>query len=548
VLAGGARVRPSTTRPGAEGWLGAATVRTSEGVIVMSSAEPHRAAGAVSRQEFRTVMAGLLLVLTLASLDQNIVATALPGIVGELGGLSHLSWVVTAFLVASTATTPLYGKLSDVYGRRPLFFVAVGIFLAGSVLCGLSQDMTQLIVFRAVQGLGAGGLITLAQTTVGDLLAPRERGRYQGLFTAVFAACSVAGPLLGGFITDVLSWRWIFYINLPVGALALVLIASGLHRPHRVVQHRIDYAGALLMVAGTVSAILVLTLDATREAWSRPTPWIESAVVVVSFGLLVWRERHAAEPILPPRLFRDRVFVVGATVVGLTAMALFGAIIFLPLFFQLVLGQAASQAGLMLSPLMGGVIVASVVGGRLLTRTGRYKFLPVTGLSVACVAFVLLAWLALSGGSVLPLELALVGLGLGLGLVMPNLTTAIQNAVPQQDLGVATSAASFFRSLGGALGVALSGAWMTARLHRLLPAEASVGSGAVERSIAAISALPEPQRSAVVHAYRHAIGSSFLLGAAVAGLGLLIVLALPERPLRSGVERHAEKPVEAEPA
>jgi len=516
----------------------------------MSSAEPQGPAGAVSRQEFRTVMAGLLLVLTLASLDQNIVATALPGIVSELGGLSHLSWVVTAFLVASTATTPLYGKLSDVYGRRPLFFVAVGIFLAGSVLCGLSRDMTQLIVFRAVQGLGAGGLITLAQTTVGDLLAPRERGRYQGLFTAVFAACSVAGPLLGGFITDALAWRWIFYINLPVGAVALVLIAAGLHRPHRVVQHKIDFAGAVLMVGGTVSVILVLTLDATREAWSRPTPWIESAVVLVCFGLLVWRERHAAEPILPPRLFRDRVFVVGATVVGLTAMALFGAIIFLPLFFQLVLGQAASRAGLMLSPLMGGVIVASVVGGRMLTRTGRYKFLPVTGLAVACVSFVLLAWLALTGGSVLPLELALVGLGLGLGLVMPNLTTAIQNAVPQQDLGVATSAASFFRSLGGALGVALSGAWMTARLHRLLPTDnaASMGSSGVERSIAAISALPESQRSAVVHAYRQAIGSTFLLGAAVAGLGLLIVLALPERPLRSGVQRSAENPVEAEPA
>src|SRR5215472_9576844 len=348
----------------------------------------------VSQREFRTVMAGLLMVLSLASLDQNIVATALPGIVSELGGLAHLSWVVTAFLVASTATTPLYGKLSDIYGRKRLFFVAVGIFLVGSALCGLSQNMGQLIAFRAVQGLGAGGLITLSQTTLGDLLAPRERGRYQGLFTAVFAACSVAGPLLGGFITDALSWRWIFYINLPVGALALVLIAAGLHRPHRVVQHRIDYAGAVLMVAGTVSAILVLTLDATREAWSRPTPWIESAVVVVSFGLLVWRERHAAEPILPPRLFRDRVFVVGATVVGLTAMALFGAIIFLPLFFQLVLGQAASRAGLMLSPLMGGVIVASVVGGRVVSRTGRYKALPVTGLAVACAAFVGLSWLA----------------------------------------------------------------------------------------------------------------------------------------------------------
>ena len=503
----------------------------------------------VSRREFRTVMAGLLLVLTLASLDQNIVATALPGIVGELGGLAHLAWVVTAFLVASTATTPLYGKLSDIYGRRPLFFVAVGVFLVGSALCGLSQNMGQLIAFRAVQGLGAGGLITLAQTTVGDLLAPRERGQYQGLFTAVFAACSVAGPLLGGLITDALSWRWIFYINLPVGALALGLIAVALHRPHRVVQHRIDFAGAALMVGGTVFTILVLTLDSSREAWSRPATWIEAAAALACFGLLVVRERHAAEPILPPRLFRDRVFVVGATVMGLTAVALFAAVVFLPLFFQLVLGAAASSAGLMLSPLMAGVIVASIVGGRMLTRTGRYKFLPVTGLSVAFVAFVLLSWLARSRGGVVPIELSLVGLGLGLGLVMPNLTTAIQNAVALEDLGVATSAASFFRSLGGALGVALSGAWMTARLHRLLPS-GPLGSaeGAVDRSIAAISALPEAQRVLVVHAYRQAIGSTFMLGATVALLGLLIVLALPERPLRSSVRREAAASAEAEPA
>ncbi len=331
-------------------WQARAGVHTSRPETSMNPSDLDGPPEPVSRREFRTVMAGLLLVLTLASLDQNIVATALPGIVSELGGLAHLSWVVTAFLVASTATTPLYGKLSDSYGRRAMFFVAVGVFLAGSALCGLSQDMGQLIAFRAVQGLGAGGLITLAQTTVGDLLAPRERGRYQGLFTAVFAACSVAGPLLGGFITDALSWRWIFYINLPVGALALGLIAVALRRPNRAVRHRIDFAGAALMVGGTTATILVLTLDASREAWSRPATWIEAAAAVLCFGLLVVRERHAAEPILPPRLFRDRVFVVGATVVGLTAVALFGAVIFLPLFFQLVLGAAASRAGLMLSP------------------------------------------------------------------------------------------------------------------------------------------------------------------------------------------------------
>jgi EmrB/QacA subfamily drug resistance transporter len=498
-------------------------------------AEPALLDALVTQREFRTVMAGLLLVLTLASLDQNIVATALPGIVSELGGLAHLAWVVTAFLVASTATTPLYGKLSDLYGRKPLFFVAVGVFLVGSALCGLARDMTQLILFRAVQGLGAGGLISLAQTTVGDLLSPRERGRYQGLFTAVFAACSVAGPLLGGFITDALSWRWIFYINIPIGAVALTLIAWALKRPHLVVEHRIDFLGAFLLTAGTVCAILVLTLDSSREAWSRPATWIEAGAAVLCFGLLILWERRASEPVLPPRLFRDRVFVIAATVVGLTAVALFGAVVFLPLFFQLVLSAPASKAGLMLSPLMGGVIVASVAGGRLLSRTGRYKFLPVTGLATATVAFLLLSHLANRSGGVLPLELALVMLGAGLGLVMPNLTTAIQNAVEPEDLGVATSSAAFFRSLGGALGVALSGAWMTSQLHRLLPASPteSLGTHAVDRSVTAITALPEPQRLLVVNAYRQAIGSSFVLGALVAGLALLIVLALPERPLRS---------------
>src|SRR5262249_30734946 len=273
----------------------------------------------VTQAQFRTIMAGLLGVLTLASLDQNIVATALPGIVSELGGLAHLSWVVTAFLVAATATTPLYGKLSDTYGRKPLFFVAVGIFLAGSALCGLSQSMTQLIVFRAVQGLGAGGLITLSQTTVGDLLAPRERGRYQGLFTAVFAACSVAGPLLGGFLTDALSWRWIFYINLPIGALALALIAIALPPPRRVIRHQIDFLGAFLLTVGTVCTILVLTLDSTREAWRRPGTWIEAAVAGLAFILLIFREGRAAEPLLPLRLLHDRGFRVAAPPRGITA-------------------------------------------------------------------------------------------------------------------------------------------------------------------------------------------------------------------------------------
>jgi EmrB/QacA subfamily drug resistance transporter len=501
----------------------------------MTSTRP--APAPVSKRELYTVFAGLMLALTLASLDQNIVSTALPRIVSDLGGLAHLSWVVTAFMVTSTISTPLYGKLSDMYGRKPLFFTAIIIFLIGSVLCGLAQTMFQLIFFRAVQGLGAGGLITLAQTTVGDLIVPRERGRYQGLFGAVFAACSVAGPLLGGVITDALSWRWIFYVNLPVGAAALFLIAIGLRHHGNAVQHRIDYEGAGFLTCGTVSLLLLLSWGGSAYPWLSPVIIGLAAGASLFYGLLIRHEHHAHEPILPPRLFSNQVFVVAVSVIGLNAMALFGSLVFLPLFFQVVLGASPSRAGLMLAPMMGGVIVASVTGGRLVSKFGRYKIFPIIGLIMGTCSFLTLAWCAFNAAPTALIEAALVGLGAGLGLVMPNLTVAIQNSVDSGDLGVATSVSAFIRSLGGALGVAASGAVVAFRLRQVLPAsftqpDAS-GKSLLELGVTQIAGIPPAQHALLLHAYRHAIATTFLTGAGLAALAFTVVLFLPERPLRS---------------
>jgi EmrB/QacA subfamily drug resistance transporter len=490
---------------------------------------------APTRRELRVVLAGLMLALTLAALDQNIVATALPRIVSDLGGLAHLSWVVTAFLVASTATTPLYGKFSDIYGRKPAFMVSIVVFLVGSVLCGLAQGMTQLIVFRAIQGLGAGGLITLAQTTIGDLVSPRERGRYQGLFAAVFAGCSVAGPLLGGFITDALSWRWIFYVNLPVGAVALALIAVGLGRHAGTRTHQIDYAGALLLVAATCCALLVLSWGGSMYPWLSPQVIGLGAASVVLCAALILVELRAAEPVLPPRLFANSVFVLGVLVISLSAMALFAAVVFLPLFFQLVLGASPTVAGLMISPMMGGVICASVLGGRLVSRTGRYKRFPVFGLAAATAAYLAMAGAAAFGTPVGWIEAVLVVMGLGIGFVMPNLTTAIQSAVARRDLGAATSAAAFLRSLGGALGVALSGAILTTGL-RGAPTAGAAGAQDLDH----IARLPPALHAAVVGAYAHALSATFLAGAAIAFCAFGVVLFLPERPLRSSQAEEAQ--------
>jgi EmrB/QacA subfamily drug resistance transporter len=506
-----------------------------------------------SRREIYTVFAGLMLALTLAALDQNIVSTALPRIVSDLGGLAHLSWVVTAFMLTSTTSTPLYGKLSDMYGRRALFFVAIAVFLTGSVLCGMAQTMFQLILFRALQGAGAGGLMTLAQTTVGDLIEPRDRGKYQGLFGAVFAACSVAGPLLGGFITDALSWRWIFYVNLPVGAAALILIAIGLRTPCHSVRHRIDYTGAALLTAGTVALLLFLSWGGGTFPWLSPVILALASAAAVLGVLFFFQEKRAPEPIIPLPIFRNRLFVIAVSVIGLNSMALFGSLVFLPLFFQLVLGASPSRAGLMLSPMMAGVIVSAVTGGRLVSATGRYKIFPVIGLLVGSTSFVALALAATRSWGVPAIETSLVGLGCGLGLVMPNLTVALQNSVERAQMGIATSISAFIRSLGGALGVAMAGAVVAARLRHLLPAEwtkANVpGGNMLELGVQQIGSLTIAQREVLTMAYRHAIATTFITGAATAALAFVIVLFLPERPLRTtqmdseAAEQKAGEPV-----
>jgi EmrB/QacA subfamily drug resistance transporter len=497
---------------------------------------PHPQAPATKR-ELYTVFAGLMMALALASLDQNIVSTALPRIVSDLGGLAHLSWVVTAFMVTSTITMPLYGKLSDIYGRKPLFFTAIIIFLVGSVLCGMAQTMFQLILFRALQGLGAGGLVTLAQTTVGDLIVPRERGRYQGLFGAVFAACSVAGPILGGFITDALSWRWIFYVNLPVGAAALFLIAIGLRTHCNVVKHRIDYTGAAFLTCATVSLLLFLSWGGTVYPWLSPVILALAVVATLFYGLLIRQERRAREPILPPHLFANPVFVVAVSVIALNAMALFGSLVFLPLFFQVVLGASPSRAGLMLAPMMGGVIVASVTGGRLVSAFGRYKIFPIIGLIMGTGSFLTLAWAAFTSQPTWLIETALVALGAGLGLVMPNLTVAIQNSVERTAMGAATSVSSFARSLGGALGVAVAGTVVTIRLHQFLPVSwtqaTTSGGNLLELGVQQMAAIPPAQHAVLMNAYRHAVAATFLTGAGAAALAFTIVLFLPERPLRA---------------
>jgi EmrB/QacA subfamily drug resistance transporter len=485
----------------------------------------------ISRREIRVVFAGLMLALALASLDQNIVGIALPVIVSDLGGLAHLSWVVTAFLVTSTATTPLYGKLSDMYGRKPLFIIAIVIFLAGSSLCGLASSMTQLILFRAVQGLGAGGLITLAQTTIADLVPPRERGRYQGLFGAVFGFSSIAGPLLGGFITDALSWRWIFYINLPVGFLALGLMVFGFHRPHRTVTHAIDYAGALLLSAATICMLLVLTWGGVQYGWTSPVIAGLSLAVCLLVALLVHVERSSPEPVLSPHIFHNRVFVISTGVMALTFMGIFSAALFLPLFFQLVLGMAPAKAGLMMAPMTAGIIVTSFLGGRQVSRSGKYKIYPVVGLAAAALSFLTLMVLAKQEGGILSIEATLVVLGCGFGLVMPILVVALQNAVSSREQGAATATGAFFRSLGGTIGAALAGAILTWQLnaHGMVSGAGSLAA----QGLQAIARLPVDQRDMVVSAYRHAISMTFFAGALITLGAFVLVLFLPERPLKT---------------
>jgi EmrB/QacA subfamily drug resistance transporter len=457
------------------------------------------------RTHFMTTFAGLLLAMLLASLDQTIVATALPTIVGDLGGIDELSWVVTAYLLGATVSMPLWGRASDLYGRKTLFLAAIVVFLTGSALSGAAQSLGELIGFRALQGLGAGGLMTLAMAIVGELVSPRERGRYQGYVQIVFVAASVAGPLLGGLFSDHLSWRWVFYVNLPIGAVALALIAGALHLPVERSRARIDYPGAALLAAAVTCVLLVTTWGGQQFAWGSAEILGMGVAAVALLGAFVAWERRAPEPILPLRLFREPVFDIVSAVLFLTTLAFFAAIVFMPLFLQEVTHASATDSGLLLLPLLLGAAASTFVAGRMIARTGRYKVFPVTGLGLMAVGLFLLSRMSASTSQATA-SLILVVFGVGFGMVSQVLTIAIQNAVERRDLGIATASANLFRALGGSVGVAVFGAIFAGRLDPRLPHAESVA---------------------------HALPTVFLVAAPVALLGLLVVLYLEEVPLRA---------------
>ncbi len=496
-------------------------------------------AGPAPAQDQRRVLvifSGLMLALLIASLDQTIVSTALPTIVSDLGGLSQLSWVITGYLLASTVSTPLWGKLGDLYGRKPLFQASIVLFLAGSALCGISQNMVELILFRSVQGLGAGGLLVLTQAIIADVVPPRQLGRYQGLFGAVFGVTSVGGPLLGGFFVDTLSWRWIFYINLPIGAAALLVIALALPGRSDQRHHMIDYLGTVLLAAAATSLVLLTTLGGNTYPWaSAPTYILAIAGVICIIGFVL-AERRAAEPVMPLELFRNRVFVYASAIGFVVGFALFGATTYLPLFLQVVNGASPTSSGLRLLPLVVGLLLTSILSGQLISRLGRYKVFPIAGTALMTLGVFLLSRMN-EQTSVLVESLYMLVLGLGLGLVFQVLVIAVQNAVDYRNLGAATSDTTFFRSIGGSFGTAIFGAIFSAQLTAHLSSLASSLPPGVKlsaaQSVAALRLLPAAVRAEVVHAYTLSLSTVFLVAVPIAALAFVLSWLLPEVRLRS---------------
>jgi EmrB/QacA subfamily drug resistance transporter len=494
-----------------------------------------------SKEEHRRILVilfALMLGMFLAALDQTIVATALPTIAGDLHGLNHLSWVVTAYLIASTISLPLWGKFGDLYGRKNFFQLSIVIFLIGSMLSGLSHTMIELIACRAIQGVGAGGLMVGSQAIIGDVIPPRQRGRYMGYFGAVFGLSSILGPLAGGWFTQHVSWRWIFYINVPIGIVALIAIALVLQIPVHRVQHKIDWWGTTFLSAGVVALILLTTWGGTTYAWGSTTIMalgIGGVALLVIFCLV---ELRAAEPIIPLVLFRNRTFSAASAVGFVIGFTMFGAIIYLPLYLQIVHGASPTKSGLELLPMVGGMLVTFVLSGQLVTRTGRYKIFPILGSAVLAVGLALLANLGpqTSFGYV---ALYMVIVGLGLGLVMQVLVVAVQNSVPYSQLGTATATATFFRTIGGAFGVAVLGAVFNTQLLAKLKEHASsaelklISGGNITANPTEISHLPIAQRTQVIDAFSHSLQTVFIVAVPFAVVAFALSWVMKEIPLRT---------------
>lgn len=486
----------------------------------------------MERREILLVMGALMTGLFLAALDQTIVSTALPTIVGELGGLDHLSWVVTAYLLTSTASVPLFGKISDLYGRKLVFQAAIGLFLLGSVLCGAAQDMFQLIVFRGIQGVGGGGLMAMTFVIMGDIISPRERGRYAGYFTGVFAMSSVIGPLVGGFFVDQISWRWVFYVNLPIGGLAMVAAQRYLRvdRPHE--RRAVDLLGAALLVSGVTCLLLVSVWGGQEHPWTSPTIVGLGVAGFTLMSLFLFQERRAAEPLVPLRLFGIPVVRTTTILSALMGTAMFGGTVFMPLFLQVVTGASATTSGLLLLPMMAGVLAGSTISGRVVSHTGRYKAWPIFGTGIATTGLFVLSLMDADSGR-LHQGLGMLLLGAGMGCVMPILTLAVQNAAEPRDLGSATSLVNFTRSLGGAFGVAVFGAILSARMSSNL-------GGRVESSLLnspeQIRALPDPVLVArITDAIADAVTHVFLVATPILALSFVVAWFLKELPLRETV-------------
>jgi EmrB/QacA subfamily drug resistance transporter len=495
-----------------------------------------------SHSEIMVVIVALMLVMLLAALDQTIVSTALPRIATDLHGLNRLSWVATAYLLTSAIATPIYGKISDLFGRKKIFQSAIFIFLIGSVLCGISQSMGQLIAARALQGIGAGGLMSLVLAIVGDIIPPRQRGQYMGYFLGVFAVASVVGPLLGGFLTDSLSWRWIFFVNIPLGALALSAVAARLHLPVYKKQHSIDYFGSILLSVSTTCLLLATVWGGNTYSWSssRIIGLLVSGTVL-GLGFAFW-ETRAKEPIIPPRLFRNSIFTVSVILSLLSGIAMFAAILYIPEYQQIVRGYSPTKSGLMMLPLMIGLLAASITSGRLTTKWGRYRVFPIIGTLILSFGLWLFTHVSLHTN---PLAFAswMLVVGIGLGTFMQVMTLAIQNSVDRRELGTATSSATFFRSLGSSFGGALFGAILTSRLAQHLSASlptqangAHINIQAIQTGAAGIHSLPPPLMSAVLVAFSKSFQDMFWLTIPFSVLAFVAALFLKEVPLRSSHE------------